>query len=318
MSSNIVRIHYSPQKWKEARNSPIRRLNGGLELKTLDDSALRETNLSPAKIVRLQYTNRNSDSTDGLDSSAVLSPFRLFYTRPSRTPTPPTLVGSQEVATIDTKSQISNESVYDERRSYYKDRMDQRASMAGFMSGGDISAPNTTLESASPSSQPQGFSKAGREHSHGSPGAINHLSEPSTPKVRGDHTQALQSMGNYQHTYRYTGISQPELEHEWHMDLTTVAHRLHFLKESYKAIQILKKIKVQGKPITTSTMKLDSSTVGTPLSLDDEQSLSGQSQPPILQKGAENDDESESNSNTDSPKSFQARLAEKRLSSVLS
>lgn len=298
MESKIVVLRYSPEKLSESLKSSMSLANGTSEVDfSVDNSTLEDTYLGSSRIVKLQYSNRHGESFDGSDGLLLLSPSKSVQLHPSRSATPPTLSGSQEVATI-SNSQDLNGASHTKHKKKSKYRSGQYTSiyrpfddLERSLRNGRSMKSKDRLKSQSQLKNGQSVNTNRNSYS----GRDNKASRNPATTIK-THKDAINSMAQYKKLCKTSDISLQELEDDWLLSTRIIAERLHFLKEAYKAVQTTKKYKMQGKSDPNTQLHLNSSVMDSSLYLEEEPPSSSQSQPPLLRN---DDDDSGSNSNTD-------------------
>lgn len=299
MESKIVILHYNPEKLSESLKASMSLANGTSEVDfSVNNSMLEDTYTGSSRIVKLQYSNRRGESFDGSDVLFLLSPSKSAQLNPSRSATPPTLSGSQEVATI-SNSQDLNGASHTKHKKKSKYRSDQYTSIYRPFEDLERSVRNersmkskVRLKSQSQQKNGQSPMNANRNSYNG---RDNKVSRKVTTTIK-THKDAINSMAQYKKLCNMSDVSLQDLEDDWLLSTRIIAERLHFLKEAYKTVQTTKKYKTQGKSDPNVQLHLNSSVVDSSLYLEEELPSSSQSQPPVLRN---DDEDSGSNSNTD-------------------
>lgn len=301
MESKIVVLSYNPENLSESLQSSLNLMNGTSEIDfSVNNSSLEVTHFPSSKIVKLQYSNGRGGSFDGSDGLFLLSPSKSFQLHPSRSATPPTLTGSQEVATI-SNLQDFNEDTHKKYKKKSRNNNDPYTSiyrpfedLGRKVREGRSTKSKDRLKSQSQLKTAKLLSSSNRN----SLNAKDHKSSKNIPAPLRTHKQAIDGMVNYRKMFKMSDISLQEIEDDWLLNVRTVAERLHFLKEAYKAVQLTKKNMAQGKSDSSIQLHLNSSVVDSSLYLEEDHPSSSQSQPQLLQNNDE-DSGSNSNSNTD-------------------
>lgn len=301
-------LRYNPDKWIKNENTSL-----GVENKSLhfpmDNYVLGLPNSPSSRIVKLHYNTRRGDSFEGLDL-LVLSPSKSFHLYPSRSPTPPTLSGSQEVATLSHPPELNRGTSTNDTHKptktieLYASSHGQRIVPVPGIWG---SGPSRANDGAKFHSQlKNGYSLADDFYQRDN--VVNKkLNSMSQTETR-THKQALHSLADYKDAFETTTISQEELDDEWLLDLRIVANRLHFLKEAYKAVQSTRRAKF-SKSNTNKQALINSSVGNSTVHLEDDILSSSQNQPLLMQN---DEDYSSSNSNTDVPSTLANIILESR------
>ncbi|CUM48497.1 uncharacterized protein AC631_02312 [Debaryomyces fabryi] len=300
MTSKIVVLSYNPENLSEGLKASLSLMNGTSEIGfSVDNSTLDVTHFPSSRIVKLQYSNGRGESFDGSDCLLLLSPSKSFQLHPSRSATPPTLTGSQEVATI-SNLQDFNEDSHKKYKKKSRNNSDPYTSIYRPFEDLERKAREGRSTKSKDRLKSQSQLKNGKLLSNPHRNSLNgkdHKSPRNTPAPIKTHKQAIDGMVHYKKIIKTSDISLQELEDDWLLNMRTVAERLHFLKEAYKAVQLTKKNKTQGKSDPNVKLHLNSSVVDSSLYLEEDHPSSSQSQPQLLQN---DDEDSGSNSNSNS------------------
>lgn len=299
MESKIVILRYNPEKLSENLKSSMSLANGTARVGfSVDNSTVEDTYLASSRIVKLQYSNRRGESFDGSDGLFLLSPSKSVQLHPSRSATPPTLSGSQEVATISNSQDLNGAShTKHKKKSRYRseqymsiyrpfDDLERSVRNGRSIKSKDRLKSQSQLKNGQSPVNTNRNSYSGRDHK---------ASRNATTAIK-THKEAIDLMAQYKKMSKTPDISLQELEDDWLLSTRIIAERLHFLKEAYKAVQTTKKYKAQGKSDPNVQLHLNSSVVDSSLYLEEEPPSSSQTHPPLLQN---DDEDSGSNSNTD-------------------
>lgn len=285
--SFVISFSYDKYKYLDAINLPS-------PYKSFQD--LEYGSPTPSRIVRLQYNNNNNINRSADSLYMLLLPLRSSaYRHRNRTPTP-------EAVNSNTKNSPGS----------------------GPGSGSSAGSAGHSRNSSSGSNY---HSPVSGGSSINSPGSSGHGSLKLTYTYNKRVPEALDLIGQYSERY-VTGKFSPsgqtsvvhnqQLEQEWYADVTTVADRLHLLRELYRATQLIKKRKIAGKfdagsflPVVDVTAATNSNSPLhlTPFGLDDDET-ERQFNANLLQQ---EEDDSSSNSNTDNSLPLGRRTPRKRV-----